>query len=181
MDELLARLDEIKLRFREADWATNKKNVGADKTTMRLLSQQRNSTHGLNNLTSEAPVSTEYDTEYSEDNYNNYWGFDRKSSMQSCYSVACAPGQKEGCSRDLTHFNQHPVILDAVQKAVQGYAEKNNIDSCGEQYSLMTADNINCKGVSGGTVDYGFVTGVEDSVVQDIGLLKEYGCSNGIF
>lgn len=182
VDELLARLDEIKVRFEKTEWLLNKKNLCAEENTMpKHTSDTRNPTLGLNKMTSQAPPVTEYYVGYYQDNYNDFFGFENESSTQGCYAVACKKDQTSGCLPSLNRDNQDGKTLQDVQEAVKAYASKNGIAPCGDDNSVMNADFVNCTDDSGtNRVDYAIVTGA-NGVVQNLGLPREFKCTDGMF
>jgi hypothetical protein len=186
-DELLARLDEIKVRFEKTEWLLNKKNLCAEENTMLThTSDTRNPTLGLNKMTSQAPIVTDYDVGYDEDNYNDFFGFENESSMQGCYAVACKKDQTSGCSqswkREHREHREHldEKILDSVQAAVKAYAKNNSIVQCDDEYSAVNVGFVNCTDASGTAADYAMVTEAS-GVVQNLKLPRKFNCTEGMF
>lgn len=154
VDELLAQLDEIQFRFEKAEWLANKKNLGAEENTMRtVLGQPRYPRLATNQLTSEAPVVTEYHTTYSDENYNDFFGFNDTSS-ENCYRVF-----------PKTHDNVDPSISHRVAAALDTYGKENGIKECKKE-QWGSKDFVECNGNSG-RANYAYVTGTDTAVQSD--------------
>ena len=150
VDELLARLDEIQLRFKEeAERLPNKKNLGAEENTMRnFLGQPRNPSHATNQLTTEAAVVTEYDTTYDDENYNNFFGFNE--STENCnYWINSSP-------------HMEPNTLKRVETALEN---TEGLVKCKDQrYDFQ--ESVQCNGLyPNQQANYAYISGTD--VVQN--------------